>query len=55
MLSDVEVDVITELWPVDALQELDVMLFFSRSRYTSDLSEPVSTSGCRWMLAVLQR
>ena len=34
-LSGVEVDVITELWPVDALQELDVML---SSRSTSDLS-----------------
>ena len=44
MLSDVEVDVITELWPVDALQELDVMLFFTR--YTSDLSASVGTSCC---------
>ena len=53
MLSGVEVDVITELWPVDALQELDVMLFFTR--YSSDQSAPVSTSSCRWMLAVVQR
>ena len=30
MLSGVEVDVITELWPVDALQKLDVMLFLTR-------------------------
>ena len=53
MLLDVEVDVITELRPVDALQELDVMLFFTR--YTSDLSAPVCSSCCRWMLTVVQR
>ena len=53
MLSGIEVDVITELWPVDALQIPDVMLFFTR--YTNDLSAPVSTSGCRWMLAVVKR
>ena len=53
MLSCIEVDVITGLWQVDALQKLDVMLFFTR--YTSDLSAPVSTSSCRWMLTVLQR
>ena len=54
MLLDVEVDVITELRPVDALQELDVMLFFTR--YTSDLPAPVSSSRrCRRMLAVVKR
>ena len=36
MLSDVEVDVVNVLWPVDALQEVVVMLFFTRC--TSDLS-----------------
>ena len=36
MFSGVEVDVITELRPVDVLQEVAVMLFFAR--YTSDLT-----------------
>ena len=53
MLSGVEVDVITALQPVDALQEFVVMLFFTR--YTSDLSASVSTNCCRRVLAVLQR
>ena len=55
MLPDVEVDVITELWPVEALQEFDVMLFLTRC--TSDLSASlqVSTSCCRWMLTVVKR
>ena len=53
MLSGIEVDVVTELWPVGALQKLDVMLFFTRC--TSDLSAPVSTSSCRWMLTVVKR
>ena len=53
MLSDGEVDVITDLRPVDALQKLDVTLFFTR--YSSDLSAPVRSSCCRSMLAVLKR
>ena len=54
MLLDVEVDVITELRPVDALQELDVVLFFTRC--TSDLPAPVCSGRCcRWMLTVVQR
>ena len=53
MLSGVEVDVIIELRPVDVLQEVDVMLFFTR--YTSDLSAPVSTCCSRRMLAVLEK
>ena len=40
MFSGVEVDVITELQPVDVLQDVDVMLFFTR--YTSHLSALVS-------------
>ena len=35
MLSGLEVNVITELWPKDVLQKVEVMLFFTR--YTSDL------------------
>ena len=35
MLSGLEADVLTELRPVDILQEIEVMLFFSR--YISDL------------------
>ena len=35
VLSDLEVDVIAELRPIDVLQEAEVMLFFTR--YTSDL------------------
>ena len=31
VLSRLEVDVITELWPVDVLQEVEVMLFFTRN------------------------
>ena len=53
VLSGVEVDVITELWPVDVLQEVDVMLF--STRYTSDRSASVSTCSCGRVLAVLQR
>ena len=52
VLSGFEVDV-TELWPVDVLQEVDAMLFLMRC--TSDLSASVSTSSWRWMLTVLQR
>ena len=54
MLLDVEVDVITELRPEDVLQELDVVLFFTR--YMSDLLAPVGSSRC-WgrMLAVVKR
>ena len=44
VLSGVEVNVMTELWPVDVLQEVDVVLFFTR--YTSDLSASVCT--CLW-------
>ena len=51
MLSCLEVDVITELQPVDVLQEVEVMLFFTR--YTSDLSAPVSACCGRGMFAVL--
>ena len=42
MLLDIEVDVITKLRPVDALQEFDVVLFLTR--YTSDLPAPISSS-----------
>ena len=35
------------------LQELDVMLFFTR--YTGNLPAPVGSSCCRWMLTVVKR
>ena len=53
VLSHLEVDVITELWPVDVLQKVEVMLFFTR--YTSDLPALVCSCCCRWMFTVLQR
>ena len=41
MLLGLEVDVVTELWPREVLQKVDVVLFFSR--YASALPVLVSS------------
>ena len=47
MLSRLEVDVITELWPVDVLQEAEVMLSSRCTRVIClHLYAPVVLDGC---------
>ena len=53
LLSRFEVEVIAERWPVDVLQELEVVLFFTRC--PSDLPALVCSCCGRWMFTVLHR